>query len=129
MPAKDNAAVGRDDRQDTGVQRALVEVKDEEDPTTVHLVLGNYMDDPHPHVEAVYDNADAAERHSKAITESQSINAPTAWGTHEVEIQSGIDGCPICGCEDYHVSEHKSDIIDDKARCEDCPTTWRVSDD
>lgn len=93
----------------------------EPDATVVHVVAGNYPDDPHPHVEAVYDNEDAAERHMQAITDSNSISAPVAWIKYEMEIRSDIGDCPVCGSDaDRRVIEHKSSIIGDRERCPDC---------
>lgn len=94
---------------------------EESEDAEVYVVAANYMDDPHPHVEAVYDNKDAAERHIEAITDSNSISAPIAWISYDMEIKSDIEECPVCQSDaDRRLIEHKSKIIDDKERCPDC---------
>jgi len=89
---------------------------------TVHVVLANYADDPHPHVEAVYDNEEAAEDHEKALGDSTSICAPVSWTVKEMPVQSEIDGCPVCG-EDYsegYLKNEDSDLLRTTQRCPGC---------
>lgn len=96
-------------------------MSDRQQEKTVHVVAANYADDPHPHVDAVYDNEDAAEDHKQAITNSISPSGPVAWTTYEMGVRSDVDECPICGSEDFH---HRSRprTLDDDRRCKECRT-------
>lgn len=63
-------------------------IADTDDPNLVWAVTGNYADDPHPHVLAVYDNEEAAKEHSKAIRDSIKPSEPVAWGVTEMKLDS-----------------------------------------
>jgi hypothetical protein len=52
---------------------------------TVWVVAANYPDDPHPHVEGVYNNRETAEEHEKELREPL---GPSAWGVHEMQVAS-----------------------------------------
>lgn len=62
-------------------------------PATVYVVAANYVDDPHPHIEAVYDNVDAAEAHRRWIGENRSC-PHIAWGVHVQAIETGETPLP-----------------------------------
>ena len=62
-------------------------------PATVYVVAANHADDPHPHIEAVYDNADAAEAHRHWISEDRGCPY-VAWGVHEQAIETGETPLP-----------------------------------
>lgn len=63
-------------------------IAEPEDPSLVWVVTGNYADDPHPHVLAVYDNEEAAQEHRKAIRDSIKPSEPVAYGITEMQIDS-----------------------------------------
>lgn len=53
---------------------------------TVHVVASNYADDPHPHVEAVYESEEDAESHMREISDDIRPSAPVAWQHYEMEV-------------------------------------------
>lgn len=58
----------------------------QDDAGDVYVVVANYADDPHPHVEAVYRNEEEAEEHRKEIAGSLSPAAPVAWKVAQSEV-------------------------------------------
>jgi len=59
---------------------------------TVYVVTARKDEDPHSHVEAVYEDKEAAEQHRRALAESARPPYAIAWGVHEREIESSYDG-------------------------------------
>ena len=57
---------------------------------TVFVVTCRRDGDPHCHVEAVYDNEDAAEAHKRDIADDSFGYGAIAWGVHEMEIDAGF---------------------------------------
>lgn len=57
---------------------------------TVWVVAANYADDPHPHIEGVYADEEAAREHEQAITDSISPSAPVAWWVYEQPVRQEV---------------------------------------
>lgn len=57
---------------------------------TVHVVVANYDDDPHPHVEAVHSNEDAAEQHMIELGDEREPPHPIAWTREEKEVMRNV---------------------------------------
>jgi len=53
---------------------------------TVWVVASNYADDPHPHVEGVYDNEEAAREHEDEIRNE--ALGPIAWWVYEQTVET-----------------------------------------
>jgi len=56
---------------------------------TVWVVAANYADDPHPHVEGVYDNEEAAREHEKELHDD--AIGPVAWWVYNRSVGAGND--------------------------------------
>jgi len=54
----------------------------------VYVVTARKDEDPHSHVEAVYDTEDAAIEHKRALAKSARPPYAIAWGVHEIQIES-----------------------------------------
>jgi len=55
---------------------------------TVYVVTARKDGDPHSHVEAVYDNKDAARKHKSKLGHPVRPPNAIAWGVHEIELSS-----------------------------------------
>lgn len=97
---------------------------DEQKSRTVHIVLGNYADDPHPHVEGVYNNEDAAEAHKNAIGNALTISGPVAWGVETQEVKSAVTDCPVCDTDltNGTIVDDDTKIVETSVRCPECTT-------
>ena len=58
---------------------------------TVWVVASRKEDSPHPYVEAVYDNEEAAREHKKKLANNSFKHGVVAWGVFERNIQTKSD--------------------------------------
>lgn len=56
-------------------------------PSTVWIVASRKEDSPHPYVEAVYDNEDAAREHEKELTNHSFQHGVVAWRVFERSVE------------------------------------------
>lgn len=115
MSGKTESEEDRQVQLETSVPTAA-ELQEEQ---RVWIVLANYDDDPHPHVEEIYTNEKAAERHKKSIRDAISAAGPVAWKVGDTIPKETIESCPICG-EDVDIDDEEPDEIGYRTRCPDC---------
>jgi len=56
---------------------------------TVWVVVTNHVNDPHPQVEGVYDNEEAAREHGKELRDD--VIGPVAWWVYNRSVDTGTD--------------------------------------
>lgn len=88
---------------------------------TVYVVAANYADDPHPHVEGVYANEEAAEEHEKEIRDE--ALGPVAWDVFERQIEGNGPNTEVCG---YCGNEFKQTPSERPRPCPQCNSTKRA---
>ena len=62
-------------------------VETEEAPATVWVVASRKEDSPHPYVEAVYDNEEAAREHKRELADNSFQHGVVAWDVFEQEVR------------------------------------------
>lgn len=60
-------------------------------PATVWVVASRKMDSPHPSVEGVYDNEDAAREHKRELADNSFGHGVVAWDVFEQEVRGDYD--------------------------------------
>ena len=58
----------------------------EDAPASVWVVASRKMDSPHPYVEAVYDNEEAAREHKRELADNAFGHKVVAWDVFEREV-------------------------------------------
>lgn len=61
-------------------------------PPTVWVVLSRGEGSPHPEVEAVYDNEEAAKKHKRDLADNAFQHGVVAWGLADLEVRSEFEG-------------------------------------
>lgn len=67
-------------------QTALHPPNDPDTPATVYVVVTNYADDPHPHVEEVFEDEEAADELMERCRSVTKPPHPVAWRKVEKEV-------------------------------------------
>lgn len=62
--------------------------KTEEAPATVWIVASRKEDSPHPYVEAVYDNEEAANEHKRELANNSFRHGVVAWDVFEQQVMT-----------------------------------------
>lgn len=63
----------------------------EEAPATVWVVASRKMDDPHPHVEGVYNNEESAREHMKELRKNSFQHSVVAFDMFEQPVRGEAD--------------------------------------
>lgn len=66
-------------------------VREESDTGTVWVVASRKEDLPHPYVEAVYDNEEAAKEHKNELAENSFQHGVVAWGIFDRSVDTDTD--------------------------------------
>lgn len=72
-------------------QSQLVEGDGQNEARTVYVVATNYDGDPHPHIEGVYSDNEAAEEMMDKCSERHEPPYPVAWQLFEVEVDGEVN--------------------------------------
>ncbi len=87
--SQDRGGEPRDGQAALFPEETITETEDA--PATVWVVASRKMDDPHPNVEGVYDNEDAAKNHMKELRQNSFQHSVVAFDMFEQPVRGELD--------------------------------------